>query len=160
MSNNRKPIPRKKFMELIKKRGSVKCEMCENRKDGQVDDFDHISHKDGDRTNDSPSNLQLLCRKCHRYYDYYIKVEHAHLHDEIRYARSIQELQNQLKLPINKRDKTEITYRAPTDRELKANIKTKAEMLTHSYEEGKKVKPRFFGERFTQWRKGETVNVW
>lgn len=55
----RKPIARALFVSLIKTRGTI-CENCKN------DEFENIHHLDGDPTNNSFSNLMLLCFKCHK----------------------------------------------------------------------------------------------
>lgn len=54
----RKPIPRQTVVQLIKTHG-VLCQSCKNK------EFEHIHHIDKDPTNNSFSNLMLLCSECH-----------------------------------------------------------------------------------------------
>ena len=55
---------------LIKLRGDS-CESCESNTWLQKPISLEVHHKDGDRTNNDLSNLQLLCPNCHSYTDYY-----------------------------------------------------------------------------------------
>jgi len=59
-----KPIPRKDYSELTKSftrfmQGNV-CNSCKQ----QTSDWDY-HHKDGDRSNNRPSNCEALCPNCH-----------------------------------------------------------------------------------------------
>ena len=49
--------------QLIEERGNL-CQNCKGKF------FENIHHKDKNRKNNEPSNLMLLCRKCH-------SLEHA-----------------------------------------------------------------------------------
>lgn len=49
---------------LIKKRGNI-CECCELKRWNKMTIKLEIHHIDGDRTNNSYGNLQLLCPNCH-----------------------------------------------------------------------------------------------
>jgi HNH endonuclease len=158
--SDRKTIPRSILIKLIKKRGSVKCEICENYRDGQIDDFDDIIHKDGDRTNDSPDNLQLLCRSCHRFYDFYIKVFDNNI-KSIEYEREqLTTNEKNLKLPFEQRKK-EFIYmeQRPPDEYLKDEIREGRATLDNLFKQRPEIKKRFFGKRFTQWRRGESVSM-
>ena len=41
---------------------------------GRVTAVQEIHHKDGDRTNNSPSNLEGLCKQCHSIITYKIRL--------------------------------------------------------------------------------------
>ena len=45
------------YAKTVKKR----CERCGTNKSSKM----QVHHKDGDRSNNAPSNLQTLCQSCH-----------------------------------------------------------------------------------------------
>ena len=55
---------------LIAARGH-RCEQCKNTEWMQYPIPLEVHHKDGDRTNNSPENLSLLCPNCHSLTDNY-----------------------------------------------------------------------------------------
>jgi HNH endonuclease len=157
----RKNISRSTLIKLIKKRGSIKCEMCENRGDGIVRDFDEISHKDGNPENNSPDNLQLVCHSCHRYYDFFIKAGKKNAESIKLESEILKNEENKLKLPIEQRESQYIFFKQrPPDEYLIEEIKKSRDSLAKLLKEQGEIKDRFFGERFTKWRNGESVPVW
>jgi len=64
--NNKGKLKRKDFSEKTKKTTLIKqnhkCNICREKLDNELCDFDHI---DGDRSNNSTSNCQALCPICH-----------------------------------------------------------------------------------------------
>jgi len=51
----------KKQKDEIRREQKWRCKLC----DRSIKGGSHIHHKDRDRTNNRPSNLIAVCRKCH-----------------------------------------------------------------------------------------------
>ena len=67
MYNYKGKLKRKDFSEKTKKATLIKqnhkCNICKEKLDDELFDFDHI---DGNRSNNSMENCQALCPNCHQ----------------------------------------------------------------------------------------------
>jgi hypothetical protein len=156
--SNRKAIPRTVLIELIKKRG-VKCEMCEACNDGILNDFDEISHKDEDPSNNSLDNLQLLCKMCHYWYHYQMKVERKKEKD-VQYDRDLlKENEDELKVPFEQRKKAHHTLWAEvrlTDEQLIDQMNYLRNDLNKGVKE-QLILRKDIKKELVLWRRGDKV---